>query len=78
MNFLRVLAVLAVVVLAMATITEAKPLLRFFGRRRSGGTRSTSSGPANGINSIVGDVYSDVNGDIFSAYPNPLGFVNLG
>lgn len=77
MNFLRVLAVLAVVVLAMASITEAKPLLRFFGGRRGGRGRSRSSGPANGVNSIVGDVYADVNGDIFGAYPNPLGFVNL-
>lgn len=75
MNFLRVVAVLAVVLVAMVTFTEAKPLLRFFGGGRRGRGRKNNGGVSNGINSLVGDVYADVNNDIFPAYPNPLGFV---
>ncbi|XP_050725219.1 uncharacterized protein LOC127002952 [Eriocheir sinensis] len=72
MNFLRVVAVLVAVLVAVASVTEASP---FFGRRGGGRGGRRGGGVSNGVNGIIGDAYSDVGGNIFPAYPNPLGFV---
>ncbi len=57
MNFLRVVAVLLAMLVAVASVSEAVPL---FGRR--GGRRGGRGRTPNGVNGLIGDAYSDVTG----------------
>lgn len=75
MNFLRMLSVLMVVVILMAALTEAGPLLR--GRGRGGSGRR--GGVPNGISPIYGDTYANFinNNGLVPGVFNQLGFLGI-